>query len=114
MKPNELTEKEIKKLQKKFPKIKKRIPKKRLNKDINIDLLFITHAHVDHIKGLKSVYKEFKPTVFTRNEEVIEKNICDITYFDKPYILDDLEVSYFNLSHDSDCIGIKIKENNKD
>lgn len=32
MKPNELTEKEIKKLQKKFPKIKKRIPKKRLNK----------------------------------------------------------------------------------
>ena len=88
--------------------------KKRLNKDINIDLLFITHAHIDHIKGLKSVYKEFKPTVFTRNEEVIEKNICDITYFDKPYILDDLEVSYFNLSHDSDCIGIKIKENNKE
>ena len=30
MKPNELTEKEIKKLQKKFPKIKKR---KRLNKE---------------------------------------------------------------------------------
>lgn len=33
MKPNELTEKEIKKLQKKFPKIKKRVPKKRLNKE---------------------------------------------------------------------------------
>lgn len=33
MRPNELTEKEIKKLQKKFPKIKKRIPKKRLNKE---------------------------------------------------------------------------------
>lgn len=33
MKPRELTEKEIKKLQKKFPKIKKRIPKKRLNKE---------------------------------------------------------------------------------
>lgn len=33
MKPNELTEKEIKKLQKKFPKIKKRIPKERLNKE---------------------------------------------------------------------------------
>ena len=36
--------------------------KKRLNKDINIDLLFITHAHIDHIKGLKSVYKEFTYT----------------------------------------------------
>ena len=33
MKPNELNEKEIKKLQKKFPKIKKRIPKKRLTKE---------------------------------------------------------------------------------
>ncbi len=33
MKPNELTEKEIEKLQKKFPQIKKRIPKKRLNKE---------------------------------------------------------------------------------
>lgn len=33
MKPRELTENEIKKLQKKFPKIKKRIPKKRLNKE---------------------------------------------------------------------------------
>lgn len=33
MKPRELTEKEIKKLQKKFPQIKKRIPKKRLTKE---------------------------------------------------------------------------------
>lgn len=33
MKPNELTEKEIKKIQKKFPQINKRIPKKRLNKE---------------------------------------------------------------------------------
>lgn len=33
MKPNELTEKEIKKMQKKFPQIKKRIPKKRLTKE---------------------------------------------------------------------------------
>lgn len=33
MKPKELTEKEIKKLQKKFPQIKKRIPKKKLTKE---------------------------------------------------------------------------------
>nr|DAI22369.1 MAG TPA: CHD-like protein [Caudoviricetes sp.] len=33
MKPRALTENEIKKLQKKFPKIKKRIPKKRLTKE---------------------------------------------------------------------------------
>lgn len=28
--------------------------------------------------------------------------------------MDDLEVSYFNLSHDSDCIGINIKEGSKE
>ena len=33
MKPNELTEKEIKKLQKKIQQIKKRIPKKKLTKE---------------------------------------------------------------------------------
>lgn len=33
MKPNELTEKEIKKMQKKFPQIKKIIPKKKLTKE---------------------------------------------------------------------------------
>ena len=33
MKPNELTEKEIKKMQKRFLQIKKRIPKKRLTKE---------------------------------------------------------------------------------
>lgn len=33
MQPNELTEKEIKKLQKKFPKIKKKMPKKKLTKE---------------------------------------------------------------------------------
>ena len=33
MKPNELTEKEMKKMQKKFPQIKKIIPKKKLTKE---------------------------------------------------------------------------------
>ena len=50
----------------------KNVRTKRLNKDINIDLLFITHAHVDHIKGLKSVYKEF---TYTPN---LKRPICII------------------------------------
>ena len=41
MKPNELTEKEIKKLQKKFPQIKK-IPKKRLTKKEKMENTFYT------------------------------------------------------------------------
>ena len=74
--------------------------KKRLKKDVKIDLLFITHAHIDHIKGLKSIVKEYNPSVYSRNDE--------------PYKLEDLEISFFNLSHDSDCIGLNIKENDKE
>ena len=88
--------------------------KKRLKKDVKIDLLFITHAHIDHIKGLKSIVKEYNPSVYSRNDEVIEKNICNINYFNEPYKLEDLEISFFNLSHDSDCIGLNIKENDKE
>lgn len=88
--------------------------KKRLKKDVKIDLLFITHAHIDHIKGLKSIVKEYNPSVYSRNDEVIKKNICNIIYFNEPYKLEDLEISFFNLSHDSDCIGLNIKENDKE
>ncbi len=88
--------------------------KKRLKKDVKIDLLFITHAHIDHIKGLKSIVKEYNPSVYSRNDEVIKKNICNINYFNEPYKLEDLEISFFNLSHDSDCIGLNIKENDKE
>ena len=49
MRPNELTEKEIKKLQKKFPKIKKRIPKKRLNKEEIQYRQAIRRARVENI-----------------------------------------------------------------
>lgn len=49
MKPNELTEKEIKKLQKKFPQIKKRIPKKRLTKEEIQYRQAIRRARVENI-----------------------------------------------------------------
>ncbi len=84
----------------------------RLDEDnINIDIIFITHSHSDHIKGLKQIYKKYKPIVYTRNEEVINKQLCPTTYLDDVIILDNLEIKCFNLSHDSACVGFKVKDN---
>ena len=89
----------------------------RINKDnIKIDIIFITHAHGDHTKGLRQIYKEYKPIVYTRNQEIINKGLCPTTYLEDYLIIDDLEITTFNLSHDSDCVGFKIKnaETNKE
>lgn len=85
---------------------------KRLEKDINIDTLIITHIHSDHIKGLKSIYKKYKPTIYTKSEEIIQDyslNPCEDCI-----MLDDIEINIFNLSHDVSCIGLNIKEFDKE
>ena len=38
----------------------------RLNKKMpNLDIVIITHTHVDHIKGLNSVIKKHSPVIYT-------------------------------------------------
>lgn len=89
--------------------------KKRIGVDnLKIDYLFITHAHTDHTKGLKSIYKEFKPIVYTNNKEVIESGIVPTKSIDENLILDSVTINCFNLSHDSDCVGFCIKELDKE
>lgn len=84
----------------------------RVNKNnIDIDIILITHSHSDHIKGLGQMYKKYKSKVYTRNEEVINKNCCPVNYLEDNFIIDDIEIKSFNLSHDSDCIGFCIKDN---
>ena len=88
---------------------------KRINKDnIKIDIILITHSHIDHIAGLKSIYNKYKPIVYTRNLDLIEKNICATNTIEGPIIVKDLIIDYFPLSHDNDCIGYIFKESNKE
>lgn len=87
----------------------------RINKDnIKIDIIFITHSHSDHISGLKSIYKKYKPIVYAKNNEIISKNIVPVKEFNESIKINNLEINSFNLSHDSDCIGFDIKEDKKE
>ena len=69
-------------------------------KDIN--LLLITHAHVDHIKGLKVFNKKYMPQIYISEKMLQEANLTDDDY----NIINDLssitnvKIKDINLSHD--------------
>lgn len=80
--------------------------------DIKIDIVFITHSHTDHTSGLKRLYKNFSPIIYTRNETVLNSTDFKSLYLEKEIFIDNLDIISFNLSHDSDCIGFLIKDLN--
>lgn len=90
--------------------------KKRLNRTFpKIDVLIVTHTHVDHTKGLKSVIKEFSPVIYTSENNLKEQidNYEKIVYNKKEQI-GTIVLETFNLSHDVPCIGLIIKEDEKE
>ena len=86
-------------------------------KDINIDpkdidIVLITHSHVDHVSGLKAFCKKYKPTVYIspitlKEAELNLDNTKDVNEMDLE------EVKSVKLSHDvGDIRGYIIEENN--
>lgn len=95
---------------------------KRLEKALNdidvdvseIDALFITHEHIDHIKGMRVIASKYGIPVFAENEvlnymqnkgdvndKVTAYNFCDME-------LKGADISSFALSHDSTaCVGYR-------
>lgn len=78
-----------------------------------IDAIFITHEHVDHISGLKQFVKKYTPLVFVSEkctEAVLAKQEVDLKLL-RPFVLQnfifkDIEICPFELSHDSAyCVG---------
>ncbi len=89
---------------------------KRLNKKMpNIDILLITHTHIDHIKGINSILKKYKPKIYTISEELTKKIplIYEVNY-NKSIIMKNITIETFELSHDVPCMGIYIKNNDKE
>lgn len=90
----------------------------------NIDAIFITHEHSDHIKGLNLFVKN-NPTIpiyasFGTCEYIKKSLITDgistdnIIPLKEKITVKDISVNYFSTSHDAiDPVGYRISSNNK-
>ncbi len=82
----------------------------------SIQRVFITHAHIDHVAGLKVFLKKYHPTVYLtkKMEEEIGFDIEDKVYIDEDMKIFDLSVSVIKTSHDaSDSNGYVFSSNGK-
>ena len=89
---------------------------KRLNRKLpNLDLIVITHTHSDHIKGLNSILKKQTPPIYTIKNDLEEKVplIKEIKY-DRELTTKDLTINLFELSHDIPCLGLYLKQSEKE
>ncbi len=82
----------------------------------DIDIVLITHAHVDHISGLKVFSKKYKPLVYISNKILKEANL-NIENISSEEVIDiesDIKIKSVRLSHDvTDIKGFVIEEDNK-
>jgi phosphoribosyl 1,2-cyclic phosphodiesterase len=86
------------------PELTRRL--KKINIDIgDINFIFITHTHNDHILGLKQIVKKHNPTVFLTKKMYDElENILDINniyIIEDDFGIDDIKINIFKTSHDS-------------
>ena len=82
----------------------------------DINSIFITHTHTDHIAGLKVFVKKHHPKVYlTLNMyKEISDILDDYEILEDKVILNDLIVDFFKTSHDTDSVGYIVKNNEKE
>lgn len=84
----------------------------------NIDYIFITHVHDDHVKALKTFIKKYNPTICLSPKMFSEidclKNYEKIILYDELVALKDATVEIIRTSHDtSDARSFIIRSNGK-
>ena len=88
---------------------------KRLENEFpKIDILIITHTHVDHIKGLKSIIRAQDPVIYTLENDLGEKVVSNKISYQKNIEEDDLAIELFEVSHDVPCAGVYLKYKDKE
>ena len=80
----------------------------------DINSVFITHTHVDHIAGLKVFIKKYHPTVFLTGKmyEELKDVIKDYVIIEDQIKIGDLTVDFFKTSHDTSDSLVYIFKNN--
>lgn len=88
-----------------------------------IDGIFITHEHLDHIKGLGVISRKYKIPIYTLEETIneilnkkslgkINKQLTNCIYCGEDFLLNDIRIEPFDLPHDAKrCIGYVIRVN---
>lgn len=68
----------------------------------SIDIILITHSHIDHIKGLKVFNKKYKPLIYITNSILEESNLKDMecNLVQDLNEIKDITINEINLSHD--------------
>ena len=82
----------------------------------DIDIILITHAHVDHVSGLRVFCKKYNPRVYMTDKIYKETalNLDNVYDIPQKYEIDDIIISTIKTSHDTeDSNGYIIEEDNK-
>ena len=80
-----------------------------------IDIILITHAHIDHVAGLRVFCKKYKPRIYMTEKIYKETNLSLDNVFDIPtnYQIDNVLITTIKTSHDTeDSNGYIIEEDN--
>lgn len=83
-----------------------------------IDYVFITHVHDDHVKALKGLLKKYKPTICVSpkmfSELEILRDYDNVILYDDVVYLDDVSIENIKTSHDtSDSRSFILKSNGR-
>ena len=81
-----------------------------------IDAIFITHTHVDHIKGLKTLLKNINPCVYITETMKVEmdylNNFCIMN--EETIKIKDMYIEVIKTSHDTEeSVGYVVNEGDK-
>lgn len=79
----------------------------------DIDIILITHAHIDHVNGLKVFCKKYNPLVYISDKILKESNlkIENVSNEEEIIINSDVKIRSIRLSHDvTDIKGYVIEE----
>lgn len=81
----------------------------------NIDTILLTHTHVDHIAGLRVFVKKYKPKVYLSREmyKELKLDLPDYEFLEDEIKIDTLLIETVQVSHDVECNGYILTENNK-